>query len=227
MIEAISGRWIVEASELAGMSKAEVEHVKANASRQVDRGRMSYERCVTEKPRQCIIVGTTNAKHYLRDLTGNRRFWPVSCGAFDLEALACDRDQLWAEAAKLEAQGQSIRLPQELWGDASAEQKKRAVEDPWLHTLEAHLDGLEGKIRAEDIWRLLGMADPKTRSQHHNSRLGEAMRSLGWQRKQFRFGGRKVWAYWKGPDPLPGLYVHQDGTWPQEWKVSYDPEPSL
>ena len=144
------------------------------------------------------------------------RPWPATATSCGLRPLS-----------KLEAQGQSIRLPQELWGDASAEQKKRAVEDPWLHTLEAHLDGLEGKIRAEDIWRLLGMADPKTRSQHHNSRLGEAMRSLGWQRKQFRFGGRKVWAYWKGPDPLPGLYVHQDGTWPQEWKVSYDPEPSL
>jgi predicted P-loop ATPase len=223
MIEAISGRWIVEASELAGMSKAEVEHVKANASRRVDRGRMSYERSVTEKPRQCIIVGTTNSKHYLRDLTGNRRFWPISCGPFDLDALARDRDQLWAEAAQLEAQGESIRLPKELWAYASAEQKDRAVEDPWLHALGALLGEMKGKIRAEDVWALLGMEDPKTRYQSHNSRLGEAMRALGWERKQFRFGGAKEWAYWKG-EQLRRLYVHRIGDKAHEWTVSYEEE---
>jgi predicted P-loop ATPase len=225
MIEAIAGRWIVEASELAGMSKAEVEHVKANASRRVDRGRMSYERCVSEKARQCIIVGTTNSYHYLRDLTGNRRFWPVSCGAFDLDALARDRDQLWAEAAHRSAEGETIRLPKELWDDASAEQKERAVEDPWQHPLEAHLGQMQGKIRTEDIWHLLGMADPKTRSQHHNSRLGEVMRVLGWQRKQLRFGGRKQWAYWRGSNPLRPLYVREVGSKAHECKVSRDKNP--
>ena len=152
----------------------------------------------------------------------------MSCGAFDLDALAHDRDQLWAEAVQLEAQGESIRLSQELWDDASAEQKERAVEDPWLHPLEAHLGGLKGKIRVEDIWRLLGMADPKTRSQHHNGRLGEAMRTMGWQRKQLRFGrSKKEYAYYKGSGRLRCLYVQEFGPRPHEWKVSCKEESSF
>jgi hypothetical protein len=99
--------------------------------------------------------------------------------------------------------------------------------NPWLHPLEAHLGKMKGKIRAEDVWRLLGMADPKTRSQHHNSRLGEAMRILCWQRKQLRFGGRKEWAYWKGREPLRRLYVHENGPRSHECKVSYNQEPSM
>ena len=113
------------------------------------------------------------------------------------------------------------RLPKKLWSDASAEQKERSVEEPWLHVLEARLGDKEGKIRAEDVWALLGMADPKSRAQHDNARTGEAMRALGWQRKQLRFGGPKEWAYWKGSDPLRRLHIHQDGPRPHDWKVTY------
>ena len=77
VIEALRGRWIVEAAELSGMRKADVEHLKATLSRRVDRARMAYGRLPIEVPRQCIFVGTTNKSEYLRDTTGNRRYWPV------------------------------------------------------------------------------------------------------------------------------------------------------
>src|SRR3546814_16649635 len=92
------------------MRKGEVEHLKAFLSRQEDTARMSYERLPVIVPRQCVIIGTTNSERYLRDLTGNRRFWPVRVEGFDLEALRRDRDQLWAEAAAREAERASIRL---------------------------------------------------------------------------------------------------------------------
>lgn len=79
-IEALSGHWIVEVSELQGMRKSDIDKVKAFASRGTDRARMAYGVTVTKAPRQCIIIGTTNSEQYLRDLTGNRRFWPARVG---------------------------------------------------------------------------------------------------------------------------------------------------
>ena len=60
VIEALRGRWIVEAAELSGIRKVDVEHLKATLSRRVDRARMAYGRLPVEVPRQCIFVGTTN-----------------------------------------------------------------------------------------------------------------------------------------------------------------------
>ena len=131
-MEALSGHWIIEASELQGMKKSEIEKTKAFLSRGTDRARTAYARTVTEAPRQCVVVGTTNSDRYLRDLTGNRRFWPIGIKSFDLQQLERDRDQLWAEAAYREATGASIRLPEELWPAAALEQDERVTENPFI-----------------------------------------------------------------------------------------------
>src|SRR3546814_8935403 len=94
-------------------SDLEVEHLKGFLSRQNDTARMSYARLPVIVPRQCVIFGTTNSERYLRDLTGNRRFWPVRVDGFDLPRLRADVDQLWAEAATREASGDSIRRSEE------------------------------------------------------------------------------------------------------------------
>jgi predicted P-loop ATPase len=131
VIEQTRGKWIVEASELSGMRRSDVEHHKAMLSRTSDRARLSYDRLTTDRPRQFIIIGTTNPTRYLKDTTGNRRFWPVAVGVFDLVALARDLDQLWAEAAAREATGASIRLDPKLYTAAGEEQEKREIADPW------------------------------------------------------------------------------------------------
>jgi len=163
VIERLRGKWIVEAGELSGIGRADVEHLKAFLARRVDRARLAYARVVEEGPRQCVIIGTTNASKYLKDTTGNRRFWPVAIGRFDLDALSRDRDQLWAEAALREAAGASIRLDPALWAAAAAAQEDRLIDDPYVDAIEAALGDMEGKITTEGVWTILDCAPARGR----------------------------------------------------------------
>jgi predicted P-loop ATPase len=90
--------WIIELSELDNLSHSEVARIKAFMSRTTDRFRPPYGMRLVELPRQCVFAGTVNHSTYLREETGGRRFWPGACGRIDVDGLARDRDQLWAEA---------------------------------------------------------------------------------------------------------------------------------
>ncbi len=197
-IEAIAGKWIIEAGELKGMRKGEVDALKSTLSRRSDRARLAYGRHPVEIPRKCIIIGSTNSEHYLKDSTGNRRFWPVRCGEFDVEGLRRVRDQLWAEARVREARGESIRLAPRLYPAAGMEQEARRLADPFEEALEVHLGQRTGKVRAHDVWTIIGKADVGRRSQEDANRLGEVMRRLGWERIKRRFGNGPEWAYVRG-----------------------------
>jgi hypothetical protein len=196
-IECLAGRWIIEAAELQGMRKGDVEHLKALLSRRVDRARLAYGRLPAEFPRQCVFAGTTNNQKYLRDQTGNRRFWPIKVGTMAVADLLRDRDQLWAEAAHREAQGASIRLDSTLWQEAAVEQDERREEDPFTIMLAEKLTACTGKIKVTDVFELLGIP-PQMRTQDQNTRVGNSMRMLGWEHVQRRFGGDPEWSYVKG-----------------------------
>ena len=108
VIERVKGAWIMEAGELNGMRKGEVQH-PMSFCRTIDRAWMSYDRA----PASCCGDASSSAPPttiFLRDQTGNRRYWPIQVEDFKLDKLKADRDQLWAEAAAREAQGDSIRL---------------------------------------------------------------------------------------------------------------------
>jgi predicted P-loop ATPase len=201
IIQATRGRWLIELSDLAGLRKADIDHVKALLSRRADRARMAWGRLVIEVLRQWIAFGTTNKEMIFRDTTGNRRFWPVNVKRFKLDELKRDVDQIWAEAATREAQGDRIRLAPELWPIAAEEQAKRLADDPFVSILEKYLGGLEGKIRTADIWMILNISGGQLH-QEHNSRMSEAMKRIGWERpksgKQLRFAGVKQSAYTRG-----------------------------
>ncbi|HSI40007.1 MAG TPA: VapE domain-containing protein [Xanthobacteraceae bacterium] len=198
-MELLSGVWLYELGEIEGMRKADVSKIKAFCAREVDRARMAYAYFATARPRQTIFIGTTNEDRYLRDLTGNRRFWPVKTGNIDLEALRRDRDQLLAEAAQLEEEGASIVLPEELWEAAAREQEARLEEDPWLSFLE----GLNGKaygdqarLFTDDLLTRLGIAR-EHQHQGHSKRLAGLMRKLGWIGDKFNIGRRTIRGYWR------------------------------
>jgi predicted P-loop ATPase len=211
VIEQLQGKWIIEAAELSGMRKADVEHLKAFLSRQYDRSRMAYGRLVKEAPRQCVIIGTTNASRYLKDTTGNRRYWPVAVKRFDTTALKRDRDQLWAEAVVRERLGEPIRLKSALWGAAAKAQADRLIDDPFFDTLEDRLDQYEiGKISNDSVWAILDVRG--RRSQDDNLRMIDAMRRLGWRRPESSvwIGGKKRRGFIKGEEPHPVIEANRD-----------------
>jgi predicted P-loop ATPase len=209
--EVIQGVWLYEIADLAGHGHAEVEKVKAFASRTIDRARPAYGRKRIDIPRRCIFFGTTNDKSYLKSQTGNRRFWPVECRHVDLEALRRDRDQLWAEAVLAE-RGASLVLPEVLWGSAAALQESRRAHDPW----DDKLSNLERTTWAKLVetadgageWRVpsrtllddvLGLPSDR-QSDVAAKRLAYAMRRLGWECRLFRIEGVPHRGYVKSAD---------------------------
>ncbi len=100
--EQVQGVWLYEVAELSNFSKAEVGAIKGFISSKVDRYRVAYGVTVGSFPRQCVLVGTTNENTYLRDRTGNRRFWPIPVKhVINTEWIEKYRDQLMAEAYAL------------------------------------------------------------------------------------------------------------------------------
>lgn len=102
-MEAVRGKWIIELAELAGMKKAEIETIKSFISGEKDSFRAAFKRHSEDNPRQCVFIGSTNEQEFLRDQTGNRRFWPVDIAVNERNKsvfvnLDDEVDQLWAEA---------------------------------------------------------------------------------------------------------------------------------
>lgn len=196
--EAVQGVWLYEIADLTGISKAEVERVKAFASRRVDRARPAYGRSRQDRPRRCVFFASTNHDAYLKSQTGNRRFWPVRTGHIDVARLTAERDQLWAEAAALEATGMSLGLPEAFWGDAATVQDLRREFDPWEDALR-HIKGkdfdsvtgpqVEERIPSRDLFEIhLRLGADKT-GDLQAKRLAYVMRRLGWDGPHImRFG---------------------------------------
>lgn len=202
IIERTLGKWIIEASDLAGKRKAEVEQLKAMLSRQVDGpARMAYAHSPVERARQFILIGTTNSAAYLMDSTGSRRFWPVKVQPFNVNGLLRDRDQLWAEAAAREAANASIRLPQELWRDAEGHQDSRREVDAWEEIIEGGLNDLivesstgRKQVATSNLWELIGI-EASRRDRTGALRISEIMQRLGYERWKLRVEGKMVVGY--------------------------------
>jgi predicted P-loop ATPase len=187
----VRGRWIIELAELANVSKAEVEIVKAFISRTEERFRPAYGRNEVTYPRQCVFIGSTNRTDYLRDDTGNRRFWPVAIDRVDTAALARDRDQLWGEAVVAYRAGATWWLSEAVERVAQAEQKDRLLEDPWqadvLEKVAGETETCVPKIMAEM------MIETGRRDRASSNRIVSILMQNGWIRD-----GRFTGGSWKG-----------------------------
>ena len=133
--ELLQGVWLVEIAELQAFRTSDTNRIKQFVSQQADRFRAAYGRHVKEMPRCCVFFGTTNATDYLRDRTGNRRFWPVDTGRqmptkSVFTQLDSEVDQLWAEAVTYWRLGEPLYLTGALALDAMKEQEDHREASP-------------------------------------------------------------------------------------------------
>lgn len=145
--EQLQGAWIVEIGEMTGMKKADIEAVKSFTSRTSDDYRAAFAHYREKRPRQCIVVGSTNAEEgFLRDVTGNRRFWPVHIRkgervrTRDLDADTVD--QIWAEAKITYELGEDLVLSEEAEALALDAQREAMEQDDRQGLVEEYLERL-------------------------------------------------------------------------------------
>ena len=157
--EALDGAWICEISELLALTKSkEVEAVKSFITRQNDNYRKPYERRVTDNPRKCIFIGTTNRSQFLTDKTGNRRFLPIEtyCNGYELyeHEQECRQDilQCWLEAKyNFDNNNYSLVANKEIL-DQIKENQNKYVEDDWrIGVIEDYIKDKD-RTCVKDIW---------------------------------------------------------------------------
>jgi putative DNA primase/helicase len=198
---ALRGRWGVEAGELDAFRGAAWTRVKDFLSQSHDDFRAAYARLELKRPRHCVFVGTTNDSAWNGDPTGARRFWPVKVGRIDRETLRRDREQLWAEAVALFEGG--VRWwpdpgeDQAVMAQLSEAQEARYVGDEWEHRIVDWLmDGREGFTAADVLAGPIHL-EPGKWDKSAQTRVGQILTRLGYERHRRREAGRLAYRYWK------------------------------
>lgn len=126
--ELIQGTWINEVGELTAFTKQETSAIKQFLSKCYDIYRAAYGRQTEKHPRRCVFFGTSNDNEFLKDATGNRRFWPVDVGLYPARKSIWDDmpqevDQIWAEAYMYWAMGEPLYLSKEIEAMAMEQQE--------------------------------------------------------------------------------------------------------
>ena len=175
----MQGKLVVEFPEISTMRKAEVNDLKAFLSRTHDVFRPPYGRNTIESGRQCVFVGTVNPEGpYLRDVTGNRRYWPVSCrDKLDIAAIKEIMPHLHAEAAFRVKNGEKLWLDDSEYDLCVIEQDKRVMTDIWIDRIEDIVRGMD-EIATDDLLHEIGISVDKRNSIVY-TRISQSMISLG------------------------------------------------
>jgi predicted P-loop ATPase len=190
-VEKTEGVWICESAELVGNTPAKINEIKAFLSRQEDGPfRAAWGIESTVRPRQFIPIATNNDPLFLNSLHGNRRFWPVRVWHCSHEKLAVDRDQIWAEVAKREAEGESILLPKALWEEAGKQQEDYRATDPWEDTLA----NLPFEINVNALYARLSIPTDR-RTPKDGQRLAAIMLKKGYKRERKQVDREKITVY--------------------------------
>lgn len=186
------GKWIIEMSELGAMSRSSTNDMKTWLARQSDEFKKPYAVEFEAHPRQFVVGGTVNpnGQGYLKDETGNRRFWPVAVTRIDLVGLLRDRDQLWAEAVALYKAGEIWHLTPEEDIEAKKIQDTRAVEEVWEDHIKEYVTQKNRVLVSDVLFHACSV--PKDRQdQRASNRVTSVLKRLGWRPKVSN--GKRFW----------------------------------
>ena len=197
------GKWLIEMAELASARKSEIDDLKAFITGQVDKVRQPYARRDKSVPRQCVFIGTVNEEEFLADNTGGRRFWPVRVTQpVDLNALAADRSQLFAEAVAAYQAGERGYFDRDFEEKyVKPMQDAARVSDSWKAPIQkflnSHTDESSSQLPPykevsidEILWRALDIP----RAQHAGAsqrRVAAILKQMGWASHHLNSGN--VW----------------------------------
>lgn len=144
--EQLQGVWLLEMGEMMATKKADIEAVKHFLSKSEDIYRVAYGKRTSRFLRQCVVIGTTNDKEFLRDKTGNRRFWPIDAGVKKTNKsifngqLDNERNQIWAEAVELYKANEQLYLSDEEKKEAERQQRTHSEENAKSGIIEEYLN---------------------------------------------------------------------------------------
>lgn len=199
----MQSKWLIEFGEMS-TAKADVRALKNFITMRTDRDRLPYDRLAQDFPRKCVFAGSTNDDEIIFDMTGGRRFWVVSVHQIDLEALARDRDQLFAEAMNHYDLGEPLYLSAEGEIAAQSEQAKWTFEDGIIEQVMYELK-LNNSRQATDpnffphtgfgIMELIKNLEVKD-DMVGQKRVAIALKACGYAKRQVKLEGNRVVKKW-------------------------------
>jgi putative DNA primase/helicase len=196
----LAGVWLVEWSEMEALFRAATSSAKSFITRRHDRYRPPYGKHPISWPRSCVFAGTINpvVGGYLKDPTGARRIWPVTCnGMIDIAGLASDRDQLWAEAITRFKAGATWWLETaKLEALATVEQAARFKADVWKEPVEAWLGDRKNTSIREVLEDVLGIR-PSQQNRSAQMRVAAILTDLGFSKYRRGKRGTRKNQYWR------------------------------
>jgi len=201
--------WIAESSELESLNKSETTQIKQFLAAQEDLFRPPYGSQMIKAKRHSVNVGTTNADTFLKDATGDRRFWPLEVTVVNADVLSQQRLQLFAEALHRLNQGERYwPTPQEERELIFPEQEPFKRTDTWEDMIDAYINreschkddhpndpanSLRSFFTTIEIYEkaLFIKADRIDGAGNMDARIGNAMRALGFERHRETSGKRR------------------------------------
>jgi len=208
-IEQTHQAWVHELAELVGLKKREVEETKAHISAQEDTYRPAYGRKSVTRKRRCVFSATTNEDQPLLDPTGARRFWLQKVDTVDLQWLADNRDQLWAEAVAAFDAGEPWHLSREEEQTVAETRQEFQREEPWEDRILRWMDDAE---TINEYWTSNKRGNRKflttsvvadaclkiptyQQSTSQAQTIGRILQSAGFKRRRKRIGQVLLWVF--------------------------------